>query len=1026
MLRCTAAWHRPGSRIAEFEKVTRKLTFPVGAGLSGRVWESGRPAWIADVARDKNFAQAALADRVGLHGAFGFPILLRDQVVAVMVFFSPVIQKPDRPLLQMFGTIGSQIGQFIQRRRAERRLATQYAVTAVLSEAANLESALPRILQNACATLGWGFGAFLEVDAAAGLLRCSSTFVAPGASVGALEKLTRRMTFVPGAGVAGRVWATGEPTWIPDVVQDDNFANVAFADQVGLHSAFAFPVLLGKETLGVIEFFSNEIRPPDTDLLQMCRAIGSQIGQFINRKRVEQALTDSESQHRLLFERNPYPIWAFDAETLSFVAVNQAAIDHYGFSREEFLSMKVWDIRPPEEREAIMDRVTRRIGEIEKGAVWRHRKKDGTVIEVEITSQGLTLGGRAVRLVIANDVTQRRRAELALQESEARTRSIIENMLGGLITADATGVIESINPAAEKIFGYSRRELTGQHMTLLLPESAGSDPESFMRSAYQRAIGHVSEWEGKRRNGERFPMQLSLFEFQTREGRHFAGHVMDLSELREVERLKKEFVSIVSHELRTPLTSIRGSLSLLKAGALGDLPEEAREVVDIAERNTVRLITLINDILDLERLESGKMEMHFDTVPLSNVLDRAVEAIRAFADQHQVTLLVNPSPVQVYADQDRLVQVLVNLLSNAVKFSPEGSPVEIATTVGPGWVEVMVKDQGRGIPPDMRTAIFERFRQVETSDARQKEGSGLGLAISKTIIEQHQGSIGLESEEGRGSVFWFRVPSAAKSQKAVAMQAIRSILICAVDPETRLYLADLLRREEQEYNVAIASTLEEAWKTLQSIHVSVAILDSSLFRNSASNLLQQIRSTPKLANLPVVLVGDGVVLSQASLSDNLAMFISKPIEENTLLAAIHEVLAKTGPGDVLLVEDDEALLGVMARQLGQSGIGVRTATTGKEAILLAGLEVPGLLVLDIALPEGDGFYVVDALRESPELRKIPLLVYTGLDLTHEQRVRLKLGPTRFLTKSRGSDEEFQLLVMDLLRPAERKKPEGSP
>ncbi len=183
----------------------------------------------------------------------------------------------------------------------------------------------------------------------------------------------------------------------------------------------------------------------------------------------------------------------------------------------------------------------------------------------------------------------------------------------------------------------------------------------------------------------------------------------------------------------------------------------------VAERNVVRLVRLINDILDLERYDSGRIEMHFETVALDSVFARSLEAVRSFADQEGVAIEISPATAQVWGDGERLVQVLVNLLSNAVKFSPRGSVVCLEARQGNGWSQVSVRDEGRGIPPSFRSVIFERFRQVEASDARQKGGSGLGLAICKAIIEQHGGSIGVESEEGKGSLFWFRLPDSACS-----------------------------------------------------------------------------------------------------------------------------------------------------------------------------------------------------------------------------------------------------------------------
>jgi PAS domain S-box-containing protein len=317
------------------------------------------------------------------------------------------------------------------------------------------------------------------------------------------------------------------------------------------------------------------------------------------------------------------------------------------------------------------------------------------------------------------------------------------------------------------MFGYRAEELVGKHLMTLFHDSTlfsvsnPQDCKNFMEGCFQKSLNRVGEFDALKRIGEDFPIEMSLSELETAEGKRYLANILDVSERREVERLKKEFVSTVSHELRTPLTSIRGSLTLLNVGALGALPDQAKKVVGIAERNTIRLITLINDILDIEKLESGKLDMVFDTIPLSNVLERSDQAVRAFAEQNGIRLEMMPTPASVYADGDRLVQVLVNLISNAVKFSPKGAAVTITVEEIPNWVEVKVIDRGRGIPAKYKGLLFQRFQQVEASDSRKKGGTGLGLAICKGIIEAHSGNIGVESEEGKGSVFWFRIPPAS-------------------------------------------------------------------------------------------------------------------------------------------------------------------------------------------------------------------------------------------------------------------------
>lgn len=235
--------------------------------------------------------------------------------------------------------------------------------------------------------------------------------------------------------------------------------------------------------------------------------------------------------------------------------------------------------------------------------------------------------------------------------------------------------------------------------------------------------------------------------------------------LEEAARLKQEFVAMITHDLRTPLTSVRGSLSLLSNNVYGIVSDGAVKEIRSAESNVSRVISLINELLDVEKMEAGKMDMEFDMVPAAYVLENSLDAVRGYAEGMGVQLDLPSSDVHLYADGDRLTQVMVNLLSNAVKFSPRGGIVSVAVEKAPSYVEFRVKDQGPGIARAHRSNIFERFRQVSSARVPGQRGTGLGLTISKLIVEQHGGTIGFESEEGHGSTFWFRIPA-----QAAAMQ----------------------------------------------------------------------------------------------------------------------------------------------------------------------------------------------------------------------------------------------------------------
>jgi signal transduction histidine kinase len=232
--------------------------------------------------------------------------------------------------------------------------------------------------------------------------------------------------------------------------------------------------------------------------------------------------------------------------------------------------------------------------------------------------------------------------------------------------------------------------------------------------------------------------------------------------LAEANRKKQELVAMVSHDLRTPLTSVQAALTLLGAGAMGELSDKAQKQVYIAEQSTTRLINLINDLLDLEKMESGKFQLNIVEASASVIIDRSVEAVEALAADHNITIETPDADLYVLADRERMVQVVVNLLSNAIKFSPDGSKIVVELLDQSDWVVLRVIDQGRGVPEKFKDAIFERFQQVERADGEAGKGTGLGLPICKAFVEAQGGTISVESTEGKGSTFSVRLPAAKK------------------------------------------------------------------------------------------------------------------------------------------------------------------------------------------------------------------------------------------------------------------------
>lgn len=358
---------------------------------------------------------------------------------------------------------------------------------------------------------------------------------------------------------------------------------------------------------------------------------------------------------------------------------------------------------------------------------------------------------------VAHDITDRKRAETLLRENEQRIRTIIEKMPIGLLLVNPDGQIDFANPQAYQMFQYSPDKMLGLSVTDLF---SIMDPQgtNFQDKLNIRQPGKVIELTGIKSDLSQFPVEFALNEYESVRGQQYLSVIVDVTERHEIQKMRQAFVSMVSHELRTPLNSVLGHLQMIEMGVFGALPEELLKGSKRSERNVERLIGLINDLLDLEKLESGTLAVSIEPVELRVLIENALASIEEFARKHRTSIKVNITECDVFADEGRIIQVLVNLLSNAIKYSPVDSTVTIQSSISNTHAEVSIIDQGRGVPQQYQEVIFERFQQVQESDGRRGAGTGLGLAICKTIVEQHSGRIGVFSEPGQGSRFWFTLP----------------------------------------------------------------------------------------------------------------------------------------------------------------------------------------------------------------------------------------------------------------------------
>ncbi|HEY9909231.1 MAG TPA: ATP-binding protein, partial [Thermosynechococcaceae cyanobacterium] len=504
-------------------------------------------------------------------------------------------------------------------------------------------------------------------------------------------------------------------------------------------------------------------------------------------------------------------------------------------------------------------------------------------------------------ICVATDVTEQRQAEEALRQSEilrrseAKNRALLNAIPDAIFRIHRDGTY--LDCKLSKMDSSHSMVVVGKRVTEVLPEGLAQQFMLHLKLALQTNQPQVFDYQLTHDREIDYEVRLVV------DGADEVWAIVrDISERKKVERLKNEFVSTVSHELRTPLTSIRGSLGLLMGGVVGALPPEAYELVDIASKNSERLILLINDILDIEKIESGTMSFVLQPAPLMPLVEQAIAANWAYAEQFDVTLSLTQTlpEAQVNVDSQRLLQVFTNLLSNAAKFSPTGGTVEVSVTQHNHGFRVSVSDRGCGIPEAFRDRIFQKFAQADSSDARQKGGTGLGLSIARAIVERLNGQLGFTTEVGVGTTFYCDLPGwtapACRLPQPVEQGQPRSsarILVCEDDPDIATLLKMMLHQAGFHADVAPDA---EAAKALLSCHsYQVMTLDLALPGQDGISLIRELRLQEHTRSLPIVVVSAKAEQGREELEQGFAVmdWLEKPIDQERLIAVCQQAIAQS-------------------------------------------------------------------------------------------------------------------------------------
>jgi signal transduction histidine kinase/DNA-binding response OmpR family regulator len=607
---------------------------------------------------------------------------------------------------------------------------------------------------------------------------------------------------------------------------------------------------------------------------------------------------------------------------------------------------------------------------------------EGRVLHCRIAGIGAQ-AAHGVAIVVRDDtllLTQRERSE-----------AVLAGAGDGFVVFTTACEVSYVNPAAIELLGDRATAAVGTKTTL--SELLGIENAPLLGEPGAACMTEVTITDPAHR----------ILEVRTSPVIDPAGRDLgcvstmhDVTAEREAAIMKNEFVSMVSHELRTPLTSIKGYVDLIVDGDAGEINETQREFLEIVQENSDRLVALINDMLDISRIESGRVHLRIEPLEVGDIIQGVADTFRTYAAQSGVDLSqsVPRSLPRMAGDRDRVGQVLMNLVSNAVKYSPGGGSVTVEAHKRGGFVAISVTDTGLGISPENLSQLFTKFFRVDSSLTREIGGSGLGLSIVKSVVELMGGTVSVTSQEGEGSTFTFTVPVAPADLvrtprvEGPLREGTGTVLVVDHDPE----IADLIETYlvRRGYTVVKATSGEQARALALEHRPRLITLDVMLDDADGFDLLQELTDDPETADIPVVVLS--VVCDEGrSLRLGAADYLEKPIDQGRLLSVVDGLVGAKDSPLVLVADDDRHILDALSRTLRRKGFSVVGAHDGCEALAAVGVRKPDLMLLDLKMPRVDGYQVIQEIKSHDDTKDIPIVVMTAHRIDSKRIDILKLA-----------------------------------
>jgi PAS domain S-box-containing protein len=744
---------------------------------------------------------------------------------------------------------------------------------------------------------------------------------------------------------------------------------------------------------------------------------------------------------------------------------NRGAEKIYGFSAEEIVGLSVQRLMPEDrvdEESAIIERIQR--GERLEHYETLRRHRNGSLFDVSLTISPIkNVAGEVIGISkISRDITARKRAEVertqaqaALARELARSKGLLNASFDGIVVVDAQGYVVDANESYARMLGRTLEDTLTLHISDWDAQWSPQELDQIVTTG--RFVDCTFETVHRRKDGSTYEVEITVSNVavsdeilqlcicrditerkKTEEQLRLSNERMSLAnaELARAARLKDEFLASMSHELRTPLNAILGLSEALIEDIFGPLNDEQREHLTTIEKSGKHLLALINDILDLSKVESGRMELEITAVPVEEFCTSCLSFVKQQAHQKRIQLdcRIDPDLVEIDIDERRLRQVLVNLLSNAVKFTPDNGTVQLQVR-GDAFrqtLEFGVTDTGIGIAPEHLDKLFQPFVQIDSALSRRYAGTGLGLALVRRISELHGGSVSLESQEGKGSRFTVSLPWSASA----AHQPIPASLTsdsCPWQPGLQKVLiiedsaaaANQIMRYLKELDIQgmVHPQGAGAVDLVQQVQPDVVILDILLPDQSGWTVLTELKAQAITREIPVVVVS--VVDEQLqSLEMGAIAHLLKPFTRPQFQEVLQRVMASRATVDeviplpdtvtpaplVLLAEDNEANIAMLDSYLEANGFRVIVARNGREAVQMAAQYQPSLVLMDIQMPEMDGLEATQKIRLDPTLQDLPVVALTALAMPGDRERCLAAGATDYLTKPISPKHLLALLM----------------